>query len=185
MTFFFLDHNFKSIARVLRYTESPIQSRKQAIKSLVHKAAGLFIWAATACWFISKSNKFLLDQNSVLFLKMVPLVPNIQKMSLVRFTLKFSQIFFILRLMIKTKWVFIRLQRRILGALLFYVSTLPILWPAYSVFRKKMWERDCWICALNTCRAYLAFSFALHPLLKFFPGSVDFATRSCPPPSTA
>ena len=57
----FLDHNFKTIARILRHTNWPIQSREQIIESLVHKAAGLFIWAATACRFISKNNPFLPD----------------------------------------------------------------------------------------------------------------------------
>ena len=67
--FIFLDHQFKTIARILRPTEWPVQSRKQVIESLVRKAAGLFIWAATACRFISKINPFLPDTKLRLILE--------------------------------------------------------------------------------------------------------------------
>ena len=59
--FIFFDHNFKIIAKKLGCTEWPTESREQVIQILVRKAAGLFIWAATACRLISKSSPFVPD----------------------------------------------------------------------------------------------------------------------------
>lgn len=65
----FLDQSFRTIARMLGFTEWPIQSRDQVIEKLVRKAAGLFIWAATAYRFISKRKPFLPDTQLHLILE--------------------------------------------------------------------------------------------------------------------
>lgn len=65
----FLDQNFRTIARMLGFIEWPVQSRDQVIENLVRKAAGLFIWAATACRFISKRKPFLPDRQLRLILE--------------------------------------------------------------------------------------------------------------------
>jgi NACHT domain len=62
--YIFLEHNLKTMAQ--KRTLGPDWPGEQAIRHLIRKAAGLFIWAATACRFIYEGRRFTAKRLSLI-----------------------------------------------------------------------------------------------------------------------